>query len=70
MLACTDEAIERDLLQCMCPFVALNLGAVPLDRVSTAAIEGTTDQMWSQAGLDGRTKAAAVNAMRVGRTAP
>jgi hypothetical protein len=41
------------------------LGAVPLDGVSTAAIEGDADEMWLQT-VDGRAEAAAVNAMASG----
>src|SRR5260370_11427776 len=41
------------------------LGAVPLEGVSTAAIEGAANQMWLQT-VDRRAEAAAVNAMASG----
>jgi len=42
----------------------LPLAAVLVDRVSTAAIEGTADQMWSHAVTDRRAEAAAVKGCR------
>jgi hypothetical protein len=39
---------------------------VPLDGVTTAAIEGATDQMRFYAAVDGRAEAATVNAMASG----